>query len=63
MRVGKVEQILGPVVDVRFRDEDGYPNIEHALVVPLEDEELGPEVYDITRDDILVLEVLLHPSS
>lgn len=59
MRVGKVEQILGPVVDVRFRDEDGYPNIEHALVVPLKDEELGPEVYDITRDDILVLEVLL----
>lgn len=59
MRVGKVEQILGPVVDVRFKDEDGYPNIEHALVVPLEDEELGPEVYDITRDDILVLEVLL----
>lgn len=59
MRIGKVEQILGPVVDVRFKDEDGYPNIEHALVVPLEDEELGPEVYDITRDDILVLEVLL----
>lgn len=59
MRVGKVEQILGPVVDVRFRDEDGYPNIEHALVVPLKDEELGPEVYDITRDDIVVLEVLL----
>lgn len=59
MRIGKVEQILGPVVDVRFRDEDGYPNIEHALVVPLKDEELGPEVYDITRDDIVVLEVLL----
>lgn len=59
MRIGKVEQILGPVVDVRFKDEDGYPNIEHALVVPLEDEELRPEVYDITRDDILVLEVLL----
>lgn len=59
MRVGKVEQILGPVVDVRFRDEDGYPNIEHALVLPLKDEELGPEVYDITRDDIVVLEVLL----
>ncbi|MDO5457225.1 MAG: F0F1 ATP synthase subunit beta [Atopococcus tabaci] len=59
MRIGKIEQILGPVVDVRFRDEDGYPHIENALVVPPKDEVLGPEVYDITRDDIIVLEVLL----
>src|SRR5947199_3703786 len=46
-RVGSVDQIIGPVVDVLFESED-LPEINHALVI-----ERG-------KDERLVLEVQQH---
>lgn len=33
MRIGRIEQVIGPVVDVSFPIENGVPDIHHALVV------------------------------
>ncbi len=33
MRIGRIEQVIGPVVDVAFPVENGVPDIHHALVV------------------------------
>ncbi len=59
MRIGKIDQVLGPVVDVSFKEEDGYPQIEHALIVPPADTDLEQFDIDFTQEDIVVLEVLM----
>lgn len=33
MRMGQIEQIIGPVVDVAFPIDEGVPEIHHALIV------------------------------
>ena len=33
MRIGHIEQIMGPVIDVSFNLEDGFPDIHNALIV------------------------------
>ncbi|MFL2143335.1 F0F1 ATP synthase subunit beta [Ruoffia sp. FAM 20857] len=59
MRIGKVEQVIGPVVDVRFPKDDGVPHIQNALVIiPNETEETVTEE-DLNRDDVTVVEVSL----
>ncbi|MGM8364788.1 F0F1 ATP synthase subunit beta [Virgibacillus sp. W0181] len=52
MSKGHVTQIMGPVVDVKFADEQ-LPEIYDALIVQLEAQEAGEE-------DTLTLEVALH---
>jgi F-type H+-transporting ATPase subunit beta len=51
-RVGKIVQIMGPVIDVGFEEGDGLPEIFHALTIT------SPAIDD--RPDNLVLEVSLH---
>lgn len=59
MRIGKVEQVIGPVVDVRFPKDDGVPHIQNALVIiPNVTEETVTEE-DLNRDDVTVVEVSL----
>jgi len=50
---GHVTQVMGPVVDVKF-DDDNLPDIYNALVVHIEATEEGQEGRDLT------LEVALH---
>ncbi len=49
---GYVVQVIGPVVDVRFR-EDELPNIKNALVVKKESGDLTLEVAQHIGDDIV----------
>ena len=35
--IGKVVQVIGPVVDVRFNSEGGLPNIYDALHIKRDD--------------------------
>lgn len=59
MRIGRVEQVIGPVVDVRFPKDDGVPHIQNALVIiPNVTEETVTEE-DLNRDDVTVVEVSL----
>lgn len=59
MRIGKVEQVIGPVVDIRFPKDDGVPHIQNALVIiPNVTEETVTEE-DLNRDDVTVVEVSL----
>ncbi|HFI0462813.1 TPA: F0F1 ATP synthase subunit beta [Streptococcus suis] len=59
MRIGRIEQVIGPVVDVTFPIENGVPDIHNALVVtkaPMEDifqENIRDE------DKLITLEVAL----
>ena len=49
---GYVVQVIGPVVDVRFREDD-LPNIKNALVVKKESGDLTLEVAQHIGDDIV----------
>lgn len=51
-RVGKIVQVMGPVVDVGFSEEAGLPEIFQALTIT------NPAIDN--RPDNLVLEVALH---
>nr|WP_272507489.1 F0F1 ATP synthase subunit beta [Clostridium aestuarii] len=50
--IGRVEQIIGPVVDIRF-DSDSLPNIYNAIEIKLEDRLLVTEVEQHIGDDIV----------
>ena len=41
--MGKVSQVMGPVVDVRF-DDGGLPSINNALIIPIGEKNLTVEV-------------------
>ncbi len=41
--MGKVSQVMGPVVDVRF-DDGGLPSINNALIIPIGEKKLTVEV-------------------
>ena len=51
-RVGKIVQVTGPVLDVEFGEDNGLPDIRHALTVT------NPAIDE--RQDNLVVEVALH---
>src|SRR5699024_4893118 len=53
MSKGHVTQVTGPVIDVKF-DDDNLPDIYNALVIHIEATEEGGEGRDLT------LEVALH---
>jgi len=47
--IGKISQIIGPVIDVKFPQEGGLPNIYDALIVKTED---NREIYLECQQDI-----------
>ncbi|HBF4291878.1 TPA: F0F1 ATP synthase subunit beta [Clostridioides difficile] len=49
--VGKVVQIVGAVLDVKFDSEQSLPNLLNALVIKLGDEEIVAEVAQHIGDD------------
>lgn len=61
MRIGRIEQVIGPVVDVTFPIENGVPDIHNALVVTTADTEtvfegvLSPEQVKVTLEVALDL--------
>lgn len=59
MRIGRIEQVIGPVVDVTFPIENGVPDIHNALIVtkaPMEDV-FQENIQD--EDRLITLEVAL----
>lgn len=60
MRVGRIQQVIGPVVDVAFPLENGQPNIHDALIVVSQDEvDTDTDIKDINLDKSITLEVAL----
>lgn len=60
MRVGRIQQVIGPVVDVAFPMENGQPNIHDALIVVRQDDvDTDTEMKDINLDKSITLEVAL----
>lgn len=60
MRVGRIQQVIGPVVDVAFPLENGQPNIHDALIVVRQDEvDTDTDIKDINLDKSITLEVAL----
>ena len=59
MRIGHIEQIMGPVIDVNFPVEGGFPDIHNALVIypKLTLDQLTPENMD--KAEGIVVEVAL----
>lgn len=59
MRIGHIEQIMGPVIDVHFPLEGGFPDIHNALVVfpDISREDLAKQALNV--EDGIVLEVAL----
>ncbi len=49
--VGKIVQIVGAVLDVKFEDEKSLPNLLNALVIKLGDKEIVAEVAQHIGDD------------
>ena len=49
--VGKIVQIVGVVLDVKFDDEKSLPNLLNALVIKLGDQEIVAEVAQHIGDD------------
>lgn len=49
--VGKVVQIVGAVLDVKFDSEQSLPNLLNALVIKLGDKEIVAEVAQHIGDD------------
>jgi len=60
MRVGRIVQVIGPVVDVEFPLENGQPNIHDALMV-MRNEEIDDETEldKLDKTDTITLEVAL----
>ena len=51
-KIGKVVQVIGPVVDIKF-DEDSLPNIYNAIHIKMGDSVLVAEVEQHMGDDIV----------
>ncbi|WP_124057533.1 F0F1 ATP synthase subunit beta [Vaginisenegalia massiliensis] len=60
MRIGQVEQVIGPVVDVTFPIEKGVPDIHHALIVTKQVIDPKAELEDIEIEAVITLEVALE---
>lgn len=39
--IGKIVQVIGPVLDVKFDSEKSLPNLLNALVIKQGDKEIG----------------------
>ena len=51
-KIGKVVQVIGPVVDIKF-DEDSLPNIYNEIKIDMGNRELVVEVEQHVGDDIV----------
>ena len=51
-KVGKVVQVIGPVVDIKF-DSDSLPNIYNKIEIEIGEEKLVTEVEQHIGDDIV----------
>ena len=51
--IGKVYQVIGPVVDVIFPNEDDMPQINDALYVKLDGQDLCLEVSQVVGDNVV----------
>ena len=51
-KVGKVVQVIGPVVDIKF-DSDSLPNIYNKIEIEIGKEKLVTEVEQHIGDDIV----------
>ena len=51
-RIGKVIQVIGPVVDIKF-NSDSLPNIYNEIIIEIEDRVLVTEVEQHIGDDIV----------
>ncbi len=51
-KIGKVVQVIGPVIDIKF-DSDSLPNIYNAIEIVLEDRKIVAEVEQHVGDDIV----------
>src|SRR3712207_5713608 len=51
-RIGKVVQIIGPVIDIKF-DSDALPNIYNAIEIKMADRTIIAEVEQHVGDDIV----------
>ena len=49
--IGKIVQVIGPVLDVKFDAEKSLPNLLNALVIKHGDEEIVAEVAQHVGDD------------
>lgn len=60
MRIGRIEQVIGPVVDVTFPIENGVPDIHHELIVTRQPINEFTTLEEIDTTDTIVLEVALE---
>ena len=51
-KIGKVVQVIGPVIDIKF-DSDSLPNLYNAISINMGDHELVAEVEQHVGDDIV----------
>lgn len=51
-KIGKVVQVIGPVVDIKF-DSDSLPNLYNGININMGDHELVAEVEQHVGDDIV----------
>lgn len=51
-KIGKVVQVIGPVIDIRF-DSDSLPNLYNAISIKMGEHELVAEVEQHVGDDIV----------
>ena len=49
--IGKIVQVIGPVVDVKFNDEKSLPNLLNALEIKHGDKKIVVEVAQHVGDD------------
>ncbi|AXY25216.1 F0F1 ATP synthase subunit beta [Suicoccus acidiformans] len=59
MRIGHIEQVIGPVVDVYFPLDVGIPDNHHALIVLPEVQDEDLDNIDLAEQTQIVLEVAL----
>lgn len=60
MRIGRIVQVIGPVVDVTFPIENGVPDIHHELIVTRQPVKEYTTLEELELSDTIVLEVALE---
>ena len=60
MRIGRIVQVIGPVVDVTFPIENGVPDIHHELIVTRQPVNEYTTLEELELSDTIVLEVALE---
>ncbi|MDO4432344.1 MAG: F0F1 ATP synthase subunit beta [Aerococcaceae bacterium] len=60
MRIGHIQQVIGPVVDVKFPIENGVPDIHHALIVTKQPIDEWTDLSEVDLTQTITLEVALE---